>query len=87
MAITTNGKVFIWEPNSLQEAKRLVRQIAKLATDGECASCLKDGEEPNPECAVHEPWILENDDAVDTLQELISTAREIRSRLLEVSPR
>lgn len=56
--------------------RAFIEQIGRLIKDGECAECHS-YEDENPECDEHEAFILENDDAVDCLQRLITEAREI----------
>ncbi|MGH7813163.1 MAG: hypothetical protein ACREQI_04080 [Candidatus Binataceae bacterium] len=63
--------------SSDSNAREFVRMTAKLNKDGECATCGKDGDEPNTECVYHQPWDMPNDDAVDTLHSLISEARDL----------
>lgn len=60
-----------------EQALALVKGIASMTMDQECAVCNKDGNEDNPECEDHEPWTMDDDDAVSTVHSLIQRAREI----------
>jgi hypothetical protein len=52
-----------------------VEQVSRLKKDQECTLCGQDGNEPNPQCGAHSAWDMPNDDAVETLHDLISQAR------------
>jgi hypothetical protein len=57
----------------------LIDQISRMTKDGECPECHQDANEPNTECETHDEegaFVMENDDAVNTMNELISLARE-----------
>jgi hypothetical protein len=60
---------------SVADLLAFVQGIARLTKDCECPYCKGDGLEPNPACATHDLWVMENDDAVSTLHALIEEAR------------
>lgn len=58
-----------------------VRRTAGLTKDRECATCGKDGDEPNRKCNNHEPFDMPSDDAIETLHSLINEARALRAEV------
>lgn len=61
------------------ESPVFVSSIARLTRDRECSACRKDGDAPNADCAEHRPFDMVSDDAVETLNELISRSRGLAS--------
>lgn len=63
--------------------REFISTLARMTKDGECESCLKDGETPNPDCVdeeggdTHVPYEQSYDDAVENLKDLIDSAREL----------
>jgi hypothetical protein len=54
--------------------------IGNMTRDGECPVCHQDANEPNEQCAEHDEqdaFVMENDDAWETMMSLITSAREI----------
>ena len=64
-----------------EEMARFVRQISGLTQDGECQTCEQSGVDENPACAGQEPWNMPVDDACDTVNSLISQARQMVAEL------
>jgi hypothetical protein len=60
---------------------QFVRQISRFTQDDECQTCNLSGMDENPACSDHEPWNIPADDAVDTVQSLISRARQLVTAL------
>ena len=56
-------------------SQEFVQLVARLTLDGECAACRQTGE--NAECEDHEFFEASADDAWETLQDLIASARQI----------
>lgn len=61
--------------NTAPAMRAFLERIARLAKDGECPSCLLDGDSENEDCDDHQGFDMANDDAVDTLHALITEAR------------
>lgn len=61
----------------VSELLKFVSRTASLVKDGECPSCRTSGYDDNPECQVHSPYDLENDDAFDDRMDLIDEARDL----------
>ena len=68
------------ERRAIQAAIELIESMARLTKDGECAACGTDGYDDNPECEGHEAFDMPNDDAVDTLHDLINQARDLNRK-------
>jgi len=67
------------QPHQVNRAVNLIDCMSGMLKDGECYACGRDGSEPNPECAEHdqEPYPMSGDDAWETMNRLITEAREI----------
>jgi len=56
---------------------QFVRQISRFTQDSECQTCAQPGADENPSCPEHEPWNMPVDDAINTVDGLISRARQL----------
>ena len=61
--------------------EQFIRQISKLTTSSECQTCNQSGVGESPKCSEHGPWNMPVDDAVDTVNSLISRARQLVGEL------
>lgn len=59
-------------------ALRFIRMIARLVKEGECMNCKRDQDDkPGRGCTDHQGYEMPGDDAAETLNGLISQAREM----------
>ena len=64
-----------------EEMAGFVKQISRLTMDSECQTCNQSGLDRTPACSDHEGWDMPIDDAWDTVESLISRARQLVSEL------
>jgi hypothetical protein len=60
-----------------EKMAEFVRQVSGLTQDNECQLCGQGGFDENPVCFDHQPWVMPIDDAGDTIDRLISKARQL----------
>jgi hypothetical protein len=63
------------DPEAYDEMVCFVRLVSRLTRDRECSTCYGDGISSNPNCTDHQPWVMPDDDARNTVNRLIMEAR------------
>ena len=56
-------------------------RFAELTMDNECQTCNQSGIDESSSCSDHEPWNMPFDDALATVDSLISRARQLVTAL------
>lgn len=64
-----------------EQLARFVRQISRFTREGECLTCFQPGIEDNSNCDDHAAWLMPVDDALQTMDSLISQARRLVKQL------
>ncbi len=62
---------------AFEKLREFAELIARMTPEGECPNCHVDGDAANTDCEEHYPFEDQDDDSIQTLANLIASARKI----------